>query len=80
MRIAIEDRESLENLEVLRLVREETPTELVRLALRWAAERVTSEEREKVARFQEENEDDGHDMLVLQGLAEPRSRAKPEAS
>ena len=80
MRIAIEDKESLENLEILRLVHSESPTELVRIALRWAAQRVATEEREKVARFQQEQADDGLDLLVLQGLDEPKARFKPKAS
>lgn len=69
MRIALEDRETLENLKVLEMLRGETPTDLVRLALRWAAERVTAEELEKVGQFQRELEaEDGPDMMVLQGI------------
>ena len=69
MRIALEDRESLENLKVLEMLREQTPTELVRLALRWAAERVTAEELEKVGYFQrEQDSEEGPDMMVLQGI------------
>ena len=69
MRIALEDRESLENLRVLEKVHNESATDLVRLALRWAAQRVVKEELEKVGKFQREMDDiEGPDMMILQGL------------
>ena len=70
MRIALEDRESLENLKVLERVRGESATDLVRLALRWAAQRVTAEEMDAVGKFQREQDEDGPDMMELQGVFE----------
>jgi hypothetical protein len=69
MRIAIEDKESLENLKVLEKVRSESPTELVRLALRLAAQQVIAEELEKIGAFQREMDTDLEpDMMQLQGF------------
>jgi hypothetical protein len=53
----------------MELLRGETPTELVRLALRWAAERMTTEELQKVGQFQRDfDAEEGPDMMLLQGI------------